>query len=45
MYGFAQVSCLDLAVTSQCVYNDQTEFVGGDLPEVRGGRADCCCCC
>eukprot|EP00092_Neocalanus_flemingeri_P035239 GFUD01038343.1.p1 GENE.GFUD01038343.1~~GFUD01038343.1.p1 ORF type:complete len:1287 (+),score=506.35 GFUD01038343.1:270-4130(+) len=32
-----RVSCLDQTVTPQCMYNDQTEFVGGDLPEVFGG--------
>jgi len=32
-----RVSCLDETVTPQCLYNDQTEFVGGDLPEVFGG--------
>ena len=32
-----RVSCLDQSVTPQCLYNDQTEFVGGDLPEVFGG--------
>ena len=30
-----QVSCLDLPVTPKCMYNDQTDFIGGDLPEVR----------
>jgi len=32
-----RVSCLDETVTPQCLYNDQTEFIGGDLPEVFGG--------
>lgn len=32
-----RVSCLDVAVTPQCMYNDQMDFVGGDLPEVFGG--------
>ena len=29
-----QVNCLDMAVTPECMYNDQTDFVGGDLPQV-----------
>ena len=29
-----QVNCLDVAVSPECMYNDQTDFVGGDLPQV-----------
>ena len=28
------MNCLDVAVDPECMYNDQTDFVGGDLPQV-----------
>ena len=28
------MNCLDVAVSPECMYNDQTDFVGGDLPQV-----------
>ena len=29
------MNCLDVAVNPECMYNDQTDFVGGDLPQVK----------
>ena len=32
------ITCLDQIITEpQCVYNDQTDFQGEDLPEIYGG--------